>query len=197
MIKKADTHTPIHDLLASRWSPRAFQQKQIPQEEINTLFEAARWAASSMNEQPWRFIYARKGEPAFEKIANTLMEGNAWAKEAPLLLVTIIKENFAKNGKNNRVALHDLGLAMGNLSIQAEHLGIALHHMGGIYTEKITQAFELPEDATPQTVVAIGYYGDAEQLNGELKQRELAQRERNPINDFAFNGIYKNQKYYE
>lgn len=191
MNKKADTQNPIHDLLAERWSPRAFQQRDIPQTEINSLFEAARWAPSSMNEQPWRFIYAKKGEPAFDKIVDTLMEGNMWAKEAPLLLVTIIKKNFARNGKSNRVALHDLGLALGNVSLQAQHLGIALHHMGGIFPDKISEAFDLPEDAAPQTVIALGYYGEPEQLNDELKQRELAERKRNPITDFAFHGGYK------
>lgn len=193
MNKQANTDTPIHDLLAKRWSPRAFQQTPIPQEEINMLFEAARWAASSMNEQPWRFIYAKKGEPAFDKIVDTLMEGNLWAKEAPLLMVSIIKKNFARNGKTNGSAAHDLGLAMGNLSLQAQHLGIALHHMGGIFPDKISEAFDLPEDSEPQTVVALGYYGEPDQLPDDLKQRELADRKRNPINDFAFHGIYKNQ----
>ncbi len=170
MKKVANTDHPIHELIAERWSPRAFAQKYIPQEEINSLFEAARWAPSSMNEQPWRFIYAKKGEVGFDKILDSLMDGNTpWAKDAPVLMVTLIKKTFARNGKSNGSASHDLGLAMGNLSIQATELGIALHQMGGFYPDKIKEAFDLPEDVEPKTVVALGYYGEPDQLNDELK----------------------------
>lgn len=192
MNKRADTKHEIHDLLAERWSPRAFAPKDIPEKEIDALFEAARWAASSMNEQPWRFIYAKKGEPAFEKIVSTLMDGNLWATEAPILLVALIKKNLARNGKPNSAATHDLGLAMGNLSLQATHLGIALHHMGGFYPDKVVEVFDLPDDVAPKTVVALGYYGEPDQLDDELKQRELEERKRNPIDSFAFRGKYEN-----
>jgi nitroreductase len=193
MNKPANTDHNIHELIANRWSPRAFADKPIAATELASLFEAARWAPSSMNEQPWRFIYALKGELAHDQIVNGLVDSNKiWAKEAPVLLITLIKKNYSRNGKLNASAAHDLGLAMGNMNAQATHLGIALHYMGGIIPDKLIASFDLPEDAEPKTVVSLGYYGEPDQLSDELKQRELAERQRNPIDAFAFHGNYRN-----
>lgn len=191
MEKTATTSFTINELIAQRWSPRSFKETPISDNEIGSLFEAARWAASSMNEQPWRFIYAKKGEEAFDKIAKGLMDGNAWANQAPLLIATVIKTTMTKNGKPNASAKHDLGLAVGNLSIQATALGLSLHQMGGIYPEVIEEEFDLGEDYKVITLIALGHAGEADQLESPLKERELAERSRKPLNEIAFHGTFK------
>ena len=134
--KLADTNYDIHDYLQTRWSPRTFSDKSLNIETIQRLFEAARWAASSYNEQPWRFTYGQKGTDAYDKIFNCLGEFNqGWAKNAPVLVLTAIKEKFG-NGKDNYHALHDLGLATGNMTFQAQSEGIALHQMAGVDFER-------------------------------------------------------------
>src|SRR5690606_2421192 len=126
MDKPARTNYPIHDLLVKRWSPRAFSDRPVEPDKLRQLFEAARWAASSFNEQPWSFIVALKqDQAAFDKALSCLTEANqAWAKLAPVLVLTTVKRHFEKNGKANRVCEHDLGLAMGNLCVQATQLGL-------------------------------------------------------------------------
>jgi nitroreductase len=131
----------IHPLIADRYSPRAFSDSPITEQELGSLFEAARWAPSSINEQPWRFIYARKGENAFAEMVNGLSDGNKpWAKNAPVLLIALVKNEFSRGGVNI-AASHDLGLAVGNMSLQAQHLNIGIHQMGGISREYLTHAF--------------------------------------------------------
>ncbi len=189
---QASANHKVLDIIQNRWSPRAFSEKTITSETFNTLMEAARWAASSMNEQPWRFIYAFKGEKVFDQIADTLMPGNKpWAEQAPALLITIVKTTFDRNGKPNRNAQHDLGLAIGNLSLQATAEGIGLHQMGGIFLDKIRETFGLPEAYEAVSVIAMGYYGNPDSLTEELKARELATRQRKPITEFAFHGNFK------
>lgn len=191
--KKAKTQYIVNDLITNRWSPRAFKDEAIPDESLFTLLEAASWAASSMNEQPWRFIYARKGEEAFGKIASALMDGNKWATEAPVLIATVIKKTFVRNGKPNSSAKHDLGLAIGNLSIQATDLGIGLHQMGGFTPNLISEQFELTDDFEPITIIALGYFGNPENLSDQLKERELAERTRKSLSEIAFHGTFNNQ----
>ena len=127
----ADTDYEIFALLKQRYSPRTFRDEKIKKGQLNQLFEAARWSASSNNLQPWRFIYAEKGSEAFDKIVNCLSDFNKkWAPEAPLLMLAIYKEK-TNDGKENFHALHDLGLCLGNMSVQAQYLDIALHHKIG------------------------------------------------------------------
>lgn len=182
----------VHELIKKRWSPRAFKSEMISDHELFSMLEAARWAASSMNEQPWRFIYARKGEAAHDQIVSALMDGNkSWAKDAPVLIATVIKTTLTRNNNPNGAAAHDLGLAIGNLSLQATSLGIGVHQMGGFHRDIIREQFDLPEYYAPVTVLALGYFGDADQLPEGLRERELAVRTRKPLEEIAFNGTFK------
>ncbi|MEP1890864.1 MAG: nitroreductase family protein, partial [Cyclobacteriaceae bacterium] len=122
--KSASTDKHLLPSITNRWSPRSFSDKPVSEETLQTLFEAARWAASSMNEQPWRFVYAHKGESEYEAIAKALYDGNKWAEQAPVLIIAAAKQTFSRNGKTNGSALYDLGLAVGNLSIQATEEGL-------------------------------------------------------------------------
>jgi nitroreductase len=187
--KTAETNYPINDLIANRWSPRAFKAEAIPKEQIFSLLEAARWAPSSMNEQPWRFIYAQKGETAYDQMVDSLLPGNqSWAKEAPLLIATVIKTTFEGSKRVNHSAAHDMGLAVGNLSLQATAYGIGIHQMGGFDRARFNDHFDLSEDYQAITILAMGYYGDPETLDEPLKERELANRKRKSLEEIAFHG---------
>lgn len=189
--KIAETDHEILDLIKQRWSPRAFDNKPIPEHVLNKLFEALRWAPSAMNEQPWRIIYANKGESAHDLIVQGLLPGNEpWAKHAPLLIVTLVKKTYTMNGAVNSAAHHDLGLGIGNMSLQATHEGLSLHQMGGINKDKLRELFLIPEDYEPVTVIAVGYFGNPDDLPEALKDRELAKRSRKAISEFAFHGHF-------
>ncbi len=161
----------LHPLLQRRWSPRAFSAQPVDEEQILTLLEAARWAASANNEQPWRFIYAAKEQgERYSKLFDCLNEWNqAWAKSAPVLIMTLVKTHFSESDRPNKWALHDLGLAVGNLTTQASALDLYVHNMAGFSTEKARELFNLPADVEPVTMIAVGYLGDAEQLPEPFK----------------------------
>jgi nitroreductase len=188
--KNAKTNYPVHPLIEKRWSPRAFSAKMITRDTVMSLLEAARWAASSYNEQPWRFIVATKNEPEeFEKALQCLGEFNqVWAKSAPVLVLTFAKQTFSRNGKPNHHASHDVGLAIGNLSLQATNEGIYLHQMAGILRDKIREVYSVPDDFFPATAIAIGYPGDPAQLEDDLRASEIAERDRKPLGEIAFAG---------
>lgn len=191
IAKPAKTEASLIDPIKDRWSPRAFSNEPISNETLLNLLEAVRWAPSSMNEQPWRLIYARKGEAAHEQIVEALMPGNqTWAKAAPLLLVTIVKTTFDRNGALNRTAQHDLGLAIGNMTIQGTAEGIGFHQMGGVNLDQLSEAFSIPKGFEPVTVIAAGYFGEPDQLPEDLKARELAERKRLRVEEFAGHGEF-------
>jgi len=190
-MKTTPAEYPILDVIKDRWSPRSFAKEPVTTDQLNSLFEAARWASSSMNEQPWRFIYAHKGEEVFDVMAETLFEGNIWAKEAAVLMVTLAKTTFTRNDRPNSAALHDLGLAVANLSIQATAEGLSLHQMGGVDKERLRAEFDIPDFYQIVTVIALGHRGAPDQLDEALKARELAERKRNPVSAFAFHGTFK------
>ncbi len=154
-----------------------------------TLFEAARWAASSGNEQPWRFIYATQAQAErFQKLLACLNEGNqVWAKAAPVLILTLVKTHSTRSGRPNRYAWHDLGLAIGNLTLQASALDLYVHQMGGFSAEKARETFALPADIEPVTVIAVGRLGDPEMLPADLRARELALQQRKPLAELILN----------
>lgn len=188
MRKRAKTQHEIHDLIAERWSPRAFADKPVEHDKLRQILEAARWAASCFNEQPWRFIIATKDDTeTYQKLLSCLVESNRlWAKSAPVLMLTIAKTFFERNHKPNRHGAHDVGLAMGNLSIQATDLGLHVHQMAGFDSEQARTMFTIPEDYDPIAAVAIGYFGDHNDLPEPLQERELAPRERKTLSEFVF-----------
>lgn len=195
-VKEADAEYSIHELIKKRWSPRAFSDKPVEAEMIRRLFDAARWAPSSYNEQPWRFIYASKSEEKeFGRLSRVLNEYNAkWATNAPLLLLTVVKQHFEGNGKPNRVAEHDLGAAMSYLTFEATANDLYVHQMAGILPEKANELYEIPEGFTPYTMAAIGYLGEPDQLPENFQESELSERSRLDIDEIAFQGSWKEPK---
>jgi nitroreductase len=186
--KKAATDYPINQLLAERWSPYAFDSRPVPESDLHSLFEAARWAPSSYNEQPWSFIVATKQDSVeFARLLSCLVEGNqAWAKDAPVLALGLVRLTFSRNNQPNRAAVHDLGLAAGNLVAEATARGLCVHQMIGIVPEKAREACQIPEHSEAWTALAIGYQGDSSKLPDALKQRDLSPRQRKPLSEFVF-----------
>ncbi|NQU85984.1 MAG: nitroreductase family protein [Mariniphaga sp.] len=175
--------------IKNRWSPRVFSEKEVTAEMIELLFEAARWAPSAMNEQPWKYFYAQQtDQEKFNKLVDFLMPGNqTWAKNARLLIVSVVKKNYDYKNRPNRNALHDLGAANISVAIQAAEMGLQAHQMAGFDKEGISEFLKLDIDyLEPVTVFAIGFAGNPESLPEDQKKRELAERKRNPLNEFVF-----------
>jgi len=187
-IKHATPDHPIQEVLSRRWSPYAFADRDVAAEDLCALFEAARWAASSYNEQPWSFFVATRGEPdAFERVLSCLVDGNqAWARPAPVLALGVIRDTFSRNGRPNAAARHDLGLATGNLQTEATARDLAVHPMIGILPDRARQIFEIPEHSTALTGLAIGYAGDPSDLPEGLQERDTAPRTRRALAEFVF-----------
>ncbi|MBI1812362.1 nitroreductase family protein [Candidatus Peregrinibacteria bacterium] len=187
--KPVQTTLPILEAIRERWSPLSFSDQPIEQEKIMTLFEAARWAPSSFNEQPWRYIYATKDDKDDRKsLESLLVEGNSWAKSAYLLLISFAVPVFARNGKENRHAMHDLGAASGFLALQLPSLRLIGHQMAGFDFARANEVLGVPPEFIPGSMMAIGYPGDSALLDSKLKDRENAARTRRPVNEFASRG---------
>jgi nitroreductase len=186
--KTASTDHPIHELLAARWSPYAFDDRSVAIADIRSLFEATRWAPSSYNEQPWSYIVARREEPEeFNKLLSCLVEANReWAKAAPVIVLCVVTLKFTRNNKENRAAVHDLGLAAGNLVLEATSKGLSVHQMIGIEPDKAREIYGIPEEAEAWTAMAIGYRGDPAKFPEELKERDLTPRKRKRLAEFVF-----------
>jgi len=181
--KPATTEHAVHALIQDRWSPRAFSAKPIPSQLLRSLFEAARWAPSSSNEQPWAFLAATKDDQdTYAKLLSTLVPFNqTWAQSAPVLAVAISELAFAKSGQPNRNAFYDTGAAVSQLTTEATSRGVFVHQMGGFEPDKVVELFNVPNGWQPIAAIAIGFPGDPETLPEQLKQRELAARERKPL----------------
>lgn len=192
MEKMADTHYPVHDLIARRWSPRAFDPRPVAADQIRSVLEAARWAASSFNEQPWTFLVARREDrAAFETMLDCLVPGNqVWARQAGVLILTVVKRTFTRNDRPNRTAEHDVGLAAATLTLQATALGLSVHQMGGIDLEAIRRVYSIPEGYAPLTGIALGHPGTLEHLPAELHASEGEPRERRAQDAFVFDGAW-------
>ena len=187
--KPAPADHPIFELLARRWSTRAFADRSVDRETLASLFEAARWAPSSGNRQPWSFLVATKENSAeFDRLASVLVPGNAWARKAPVLALSVVTVDHSD--KPNRHAYHDLGLATENLVIQAVSMGLAVHMMAGFNVDMAREAFEIPARHDPVTMIAIGYPGDLGSLPEDLRQKDIAPRQRKPIREFVFSGKF-------
>jgi nitroreductase len=186
----------IHDLIEKRWSPRAFAEKAIEEDKIEKLFEAASYAASCFNEQPWRFIYATKDYPErYEQLLSCMGEFNQiWSSTAPMILLTLASKKFARNGNPNNHAHHDLGLAMGNMSAQAMSMDLYMHHMAGFSPDKAREIFEVPDDFDIVTMVAIGYMGDPAILPENIREMESNVRDRKPISDLIFDDDWEKMR---
>jgi nitroreductase len=194
MDKPAPSAVPIHPLLAGRWSPRAVDPAHpVEPEKIQVLIEAARWAPSCFNEQPWRYlIFDGRDADALEAARSCLGDGNAWARKAPVLLLSVAREHFTHNDKPNRHGQHDVGLASENLVLQANGMGLVTHQMAGYDAARARELFGIPEGFTPMAMIALGYPGKLEDLPAALQQRETASRSRKPATEWAFAGKWGN-----
>lgn len=191
--KPAPTDLPLLYGIKERWSPRAISGKLIPQEKVDVLFESARWAPSSFNEQPWAYIYATRDSNmrgAREKLESLLAPGNSWAKEAFLLLLSVAKDTFERTGKANRHAAYDTGAATENLFLSLQPLGLMGHQMAGFDHLSAPRVLGIPAGYTPMAMMAIGYPGDRRKLPPELLKWEEAPRERKLRSAFVFRGSW-------
>jgi nitroreductase len=189
--RPAPAAVPINDLIAHRWSPRAFEPRAVEPEKLRALFEAARWAASSYNAQPWYFIVATKDDPEnFKKVLDSFVEFNqSWAKSAPVVALSVAGHKMAHDGSTNRHAFHDVGQAAANLALEATALGFQIHQMAGIVPDKARQIFGIPPDFEAVAGFAIGYPGDPMTLpEGRLRDNETGARQRKPVSSFVFTG---------
>ncbi len=189
MKKNASTNYVVHPLIEGRWSPRAFEEQQISEQQIRSIFEAARWSPSSRNEQPWRFIVAnRLSHPkVFKSILSALDEKNqAWAVRASVLAVSFAKKEFAHDSSENTHAWYDVGLATAQLTLQASQYGISIHQMAGFDASKIREDFKVPDNYEPIVALAFGFVGNPKTLSAELEKREREPRERVPQTSFVF-----------
>jgi nitroreductase len=180
--KSATTRVPIHDLIAARWSPCAFDPaRPVTRAQITALIEAARWAPSCFGDEPWRFLVWNRAtdEAGWRRAYDCLSPGNqAWVKNVPLLFAAIASPVFDHNGKPNRWAQYDTGAASENLVLQAVALGLAAHQMGGFDAERLRAEFGIPETCTPMAMIAVGYQAAPDLLAEEQRVKELAQRAR-------------------
>jgi nitroreductase len=190
MSTSVATDHPVHELITARWSPYAFADRPVAKADLLSLFEAARWAPSSYNEQPWSYLVATKDDPqVFAAMLSCLVEGNqVWAKAAPVLAVGCTSLNFTRNGQPNAAAVHDLGLASENLCLEATARGLVVHQMIGIVPARVRAVFQVPEGVQPLTGLAIGYAGDPASLPENMRARDAARRQRKPLAAFVFGG---------
>jgi len=179
----------VHELIAHRWSPYGFAARAVSHADLLALFEAARWAPSCFNEQPWRFIVATQRDPeGFSRLLSCLTERNRlWARSAPVLVLGVVKQTFTRNDKPNKAAAHDLGLAAAHLSLEATARGLAVHQMIGIDPDRARDIYDIPDGYAAWTALAIGYVGAADE---EFASRDAAPRSRRPQQEFVFAGSF-------
>ena len=178
----------LNDAIKSRWSPRSFSEKEVTKEMIDLLFEAARWAPSAMNEQPWKYYFVhRSNQTKFADVVELLTGINpVWAQHAQTLIISVVKKNYDYQNRPNKNALHDLGAANVSIAIQAAEMGLQVHQMGGFDKVKAAEYLKLDtENYEPVTVIAVGFQGDAWRLPEDLKLRELQPRKRKEIREFV------------
>ena len=186
--RKADY--PIEKIFLKRWSPRAMTGEPISDEQLNTLFEAARWAPSTFNEQEWRYLYARNGDQHWQTFFNLLMPPNqVWCKNAAVLMVVLSKKTFTHNGKPNPVHTFDSGNSFENLALQGCSMGLVVHGMAGFDRDKARNDLNVPDDFAVEAMVAVGQPGDPDKLPPELRERE-APSNRKSIQEIARAGTF-------
>ena len=188
MISKiANTDFPIHDLIARRWSARAFSTKKVEKSKLLSILEAARWAPSSRNEQPWRYIiFTDDNLEKLDKARSVLLEINNYAKRAPILICAITKKTYSDNGIYNRLHFHDLGAANENMFLESFNQGLIMHEMGGFNRDKAREVFNIPADYEVGIMIAIGYQDSHEILPERYREKANSPRERKPLSEIAF-----------
>jgi nitroreductase len=185
-LKLAEVKNDVHELIRKRWSPRGFSDRMIEQEQLEEIFEAASWAASAFNEQPWQYYYAHNNTPGFDLLWDCLMDGNkSWTKNAAIIFVALYRKTYKKNGKDNNTAMHDLGMANAQLLLQAASRDIYGHLMAGFVHEKVTENLQLDGNVVPVCMGVLGYPGNVDQLHEPYKSLETEKRVRNLVNEFA------------
>jgi nitroreductase len=186
----------IHEFIDNRWSPRAFSDREIEVEKIEVLFTAASCAASCFNEQPWRFIYATKDYvERYDQLLSCLVEFNQlWAKTAPVIIMALASKKFLQQQKVNHYARYDLGLAIGNMSVQATSMDLYLHQMAGFNSDKAREMFEIPDDFDIVSMIALGYLGDPMQLPENIREMESKKRVRRSLDQIVFDGNWDDLK---
>jgi nitroreductase len=192
MKSKNPVTRPVSSMFAQRWSPYVFDaEREVSREDLESIFEAARWAMSAFNAQPWRYIVGVRGrtQETWDRVHASLLEGNqGWTKNAPVLALGLAVRDYEHNGKPNNTALHDLGAASASLSYEAAARGLAVHQMAGIDPDKARELFDIPEGITPFTGLAIGYAGDLESADSGLADRDRKERTRKPLEDLIIRG---------
>jgi nitroreductase len=190
--RKAITSVPIHDLLARRWSPRAYDKaRPVTREQLVTIMEAGRWAPSCNGDEPWRYlVWDRTRNPeGWQKAFDCLSESNKkWVQNVPLLMLSCAGSLFGHSGKPNRWTQHDTGAASVCMALQAEALGLVIHQMGGYDAEKVRAAFAIPAEYTPMAMIAVGYQAEPDILDEETKAKELRPRVRKPLAERFYEG---------
>ena len=188
LIKKpAETNHPISELIANRWSARSFSTQAVEKSKLLSILEAARWAPSSRNEQPWRYIVFTNDNPEkLEKAQSVLLDVNSYAKRAPILICALAKKNYSDNGNYNTLHFHDLGAANENMFLESFNQGLIMHEMGGFNREKAKKLLDIPEDYQIGIMIAIGYQDTHELLPEKYKEKSLLPRERKPLSDIVF-----------
>lgn len=188
MDRLAPVGHPVHDIIRARYSPRGFSERAVDKHTLASVFEAARWAPSSFNEQPWAFILAERADKdAFDGILDCLTPGNqGWAQTAAILMISVARTTFERSGKINRHAFHDVGLASGFLALQAIALGLGLHMMAGFDPGKAREVLSIPEGFDPAAAMALGYPLDPEHMSAEAREKALKPRSRKALGDFVF-----------
>jgi nitroreductase len=187
IIKPAKTEHPINDLIAKRWSARAFSTRPVDRSKLLSILEAARWAPSSRNEQPWRYIVFTNDNPEkLKKAQSVLKDINNYTKRAPILICAITKKTYSDNGNYNRLHFHDLGAANENMFLEAFNQGLIMHEMGGFDVQKAKEVFNIPEDFEAGIMIAIGYQDIHQVLPESLRQKAHLPRERKHLSEIAF-----------
>jgi nitroreductase len=187
VTRNANADYPISELIAKRWSARAFSTRPVEKSKLLSVLEAARWAPSSRNEQPWRYIVFTNDNPEMlQKAQSVLKEINDYAKRAPILICAITKKTYSENGSPNRLHFHDLGAANENMFLEAFNQSLIMHEMGGFDVEKAREIFNLPEDYEVGIMIAIGYQDTYHVLPDRLREKAFAPRVRKPLSEIVF-----------
>ena len=190
--KPASTSVPVHELIRNRWSPRSFADRAVPPETLTAILEAGRWAASSNNAQPWRFIVATRQDPAALAAAVGCFNARnqRWTRTAPVLVFACTRKAFEANGNANMHAWYDAGAAVAQMTMEAERHGVRVHQAAGIERDKVRSTYSVPDEFDICTGFALGYPGDPDQLPEELPGREREPRVRKPLEEIVFAGRF-------